>query len=82
MGMDIRLPVGIYFFLVGLILAVYGLVADSWIYQKSLGININLYWGILLCIFGVMMLLLGRRALRATLGEAASPDHSDPGPHK
>lgn len=82
MGMDIRLPVGIFFFLVGLILAVYGLVADAWIYQKSLGININLYWGILLCLFGAMMLLLGRRALRTTPREAASPDHSDPAHHQ
>ena len=76
--MDIRLPVGVFFFLVGLLLAVYGLVADSGIYQKSLGININLYWGILLCLFGAMMLLLGRRALR----EAASQQGSDRDHHK
>lgn len=80
--MDIRLPVGVFFFLVGLILAVYGLVADSWIYQKSLGVNINLYWGMVLCIFGVVMLLLGRRALRSTLREAASHHQPDSGRQK
>lgn len=71
MGIDIRLPVGILFFLLGLILVLYGLVGDPAMYQQSLGININLYWGIVLCIFGAFMLLLGRRALRATLREAA-----------
>lgn len=76
MGMDIRLPVGVFFSLVGLILALYGPLADPWIYQKSLGININLYWGIVLCVFGAVMLLLGRRALRATV------HHVDPGGQK
>lgn len=78
MGMDIRLPVGVFFSLVGLILALYGLLADPWIYQKSLSINVNLYWGIVLGVFGAVMLLLGRRALRATVREAAD-HHADPG---
>jgi hypothetical protein len=80
MGIDIRLPVGILFLLLGLILVVYGIVGDPSMYQQSLDININLYWGIVLCIFGAFMLLLGRRALRATLREAAphyGPDSAD-----
>jgi len=81
MGMDIRLPVGVFFSLVGLILALYGRFADPWIYQKSLGININVYWGIVRCIFGAVMLLLGRRALRATVREVASHP-ADPGAQK
>lgn len=61
MGIDIRLPIGAMFTLVGLLLVVYGLVGDRSMYQRSLGININLWWGAVLLIFGVVMLLLGRR---------------------
>ena len=64
MGIDIRLPLGILFSLLGLILVIYGVAADSSLYQKSLGININLDWGIALVAFGVVMLLLGRRGMR------------------
>jgi hypothetical protein len=64
-GIDIRLPLGILFSLLGVILAVYGLLGDSSLYQKSLGIDINLFWGIALLAFGAVMLLLGRRGVRA-----------------
>ncbi len=42
MGIDIRLPLGALFSLLGLILIVYGAVSDATRYQQSLGININL----------------------------------------
>ena len=61
MGLDIRLPIGAMFTLFGLLLVVYGLVGDKAIYQRSLGININLGWGAVLLFFGVVMLALGRR---------------------
>lgn len=61
MGLDIRLPIGLMFTLFGLLLVVYGLASDTAIYQRSLGININLGWGVVLLVFGVVMLLLGRR---------------------
>lgn len=64
MGIDIRLPVGILFTLLGLILGVYGAFGDPARYQQSLGININFYWGIILLWFGVIMLWLGRRGAR------------------
>ncbi len=55
MGLDIRWPIGLMFTLIGVLLAVFGLVkgADS----VSLGININLIWGAVLLVFGVLMLL-------------------------
>jgi high-affinity Fe2+/Pb2+ permease len=62
MGIDIRLPLGALFSLLGLILVGYGLIGDPSRYQQSLGVNINLYWGIVLLIFGLLMLALGRRA--------------------
>jgi hypothetical protein len=61
MGLDIRLPIGLLFSLLGLLLAGYGLLGDQAIYQRSLGININLRWGLVLLAFGVLMLLLSRR---------------------
>jgi hypothetical protein len=62
MGLDIRLPIGLMFTLFGLLLVVYGFFSDKAIYQRSLGLNVNLGWGVVLLIFGVVMLVLGRRA--------------------
>jgi hypothetical protein len=42
------------------LLAGYGLFADETIYQRSLNININLWWGTFILAFGLWMLWLGR----------------------
>ena len=73
MGIDIRLPLGILFSLLGLILLVYGVVGDPSLYQQSLGINVNLYWGIVLLAFGVLMFVLSRRGARAEARAEAAP---------
>jgi len=66
MGIDIRLPIGMLFTAIGLILSIFGAVSDPALYERSLGINVNLWWGIGLLVFGMIMLLLGRRGhLRA-----------------
>jgi hypothetical protein len=67
MGLDIRLPIGLMFSLIGALLAIYGFATggDAGLYQSSLGINVNLWWGLLLFCFGAVMLLL---ALRHRLG--------------
>jgi hypothetical protein len=65
MDFDLRFPIGILFTAYGAILTVFGAVSNgSEIYQKSLGDNINLQWGILLLVFGVFMLTLAIRARR------------------
>ena len=61
MGIDIRLPIGLMFTIIGLLLAIFGLLSDASIYQRSMGINVNLIWGSLLAVFGIVMLLMGRR---------------------
>ncbi len=61
MGLDIRIPVGLMFAIIGAILVVYGLVGDARIYQASLGINVNLWWGAVLLAFGLVMFYLGKR---------------------
>jgi ABC-type Fe3+-siderophore transport system permease subunit len=55
MGLDIRWPIGLMFTLIGALLAAYGAVIKS-DNAISLGININLIWGIVLLVFGVFML--------------------------
>lgn len=61
MGLDIRLPIGILFTLLGLLLVGYGAVSDPSIYRRALGINVNLYWGAVMLLFGVAMLALALR---------------------
>jgi hypothetical protein len=62
MNFDLRLPIGIMFSFYGVLLAIYGLVGDKEQYSRSLGININLIWGIVMLVFGGFMLLLALRA--------------------
>ncbi|MDR3457262.1 MAG: hypothetical protein P4N60_07440 [Verrucomicrobiae bacterium] len=55
MGLDIRWPIGLMFTLIGLLLVAFGLTkADQ---SVVLGNNINLIWGIVLLVFGALMLL-------------------------
>jgi hypothetical protein len=58
MNFDLRLPIGIMFSVFGLILTIFGAVSDKAIYERSLGLNINLIWGIVLLVFGLFMLFL------------------------
>jgi multisubunit Na+/H+ antiporter MnhG subunit len=60
MGLDIRIPIGAMFALLGVILTAYGIFANPEIYDRSLGINVNLWWGLVLLVFGIVMLLMGR----------------------
>jgi hypothetical protein len=64
MGLDIRLPIGFLFSIFGVLLIAYGTLSDPAIYQRSLGININLEWGIVMLVFGAIMLALGRRGTK------------------
>ena len=67
MGLDIRLPIGGMFATVGLLLVIYGLATggDAPMYERALGVNINLWWGIAMFVFGLVMLALGRRGAKA-----------------
>ena len=62
MHLDVRIPLGLLFLLLGLILVGFGLTSDPAIYvQHSLGQNVNLVWGAVFALFGAAMLLLTRR---------------------
>ena len=62
MNLDLRIPMGLMFTLVGIILTAFGIATRGNIdlYARSLGINVNLWWGIVLVIFGQIMFQLGR----------------------
>ena len=63
MGLDLRLPIGLMFSFLGLLLMGYGLAtgSDTQMYQASLGLNINLRWGGVLFVFGAVMLTFALR---------------------
>jgi putative Mn2+ efflux pump MntP len=70
--LDLRLPIGLMFGAFGVMLTLFGLVSDRSIYQRSLGINVNLWWGLVLLVFGLVMLAFGIRGQRAK--SATVPD--------
>lgn len=75
MGLDIRWPIGLLFSLVGALLVIYGLAtgSDTEIYRRSLDINVNLRWGLVVLAFGAAMLTLAWRASRQP-AEPQSPE--------
>jgi hypothetical protein len=63
MNLDIRMPMGIMFTLFGVVLVIWGAFSNGDpMYQRSLGININLIWGVVLLAFGGLMVIFARRA--------------------
>lgn len=70
MNFDVRLPIGLMFSIFGVMLVLFGLVADEAIYQRSRGVNVNLWWGLVLLVFGAAMLWM---AWRARPGRRATP---------
>jgi len=62
MGLDIRWPIGIIFTTYGVLLLLYGLVADPAIFVSSNGVNIDLWWGLAMLVFGLLMGFLAFRA--------------------
>jgi hypothetical protein len=63
MGLDIKLPIGLMFSIFGLLLTFYGIFTngDQALYARSLNVNINLWVGIGMLVFGGIMLILARR---------------------
>ncbi len=59
MGLDIKIPIGLMFSILGIILTVHGILTSGNVemYEQSLGHNINLWSGIFMLAFGAFMLL-------------------------
>jgi len=64
MGLDIKLPIGLMFVIIGLLLTIYGFftASDAGMYTKSLNVNINIWIGAGMLIFGGIMLLFVKRS--------------------
>jgi hypothetical protein len=58
--LDIRIPIGLMFTVLGVMITIYGFVtiSDTAMYTKSFGININIWSGIGMLVFGLVMLAL------------------------
>ena len=76
MGLDIRWPIGLMFSLVGALLVIYGLAtaSNAEIYRRSLDINVNLRWGLVVLAFGAAMLAMAWRASRRQSAEPQVPE--------
>jgi hypothetical protein len=64
MNLDLRIPMGLMFTFTGVILSTWGIKTNgnTELYAKSLGINANLWWGLVLLAFGLTMFILGQRS--------------------
>ena len=58
MGLDIKVPIGLMFSILGLLLFIFGLATagDTELYKRSLDININLWTGLAMLLIGIFML--------------------------
>jgi hypothetical protein len=73
--MDLRLPIGSLFSFIGAVLAIYGALSDPAIYARSLGYNVNLWWGLTLLAFGLTFVYFARRTSMAKApGPPAVPE--------
>lgn len=69
MGIDLRYPIGILFLIFGLLLVPYGLFGGNADDSRSLGINVNLWWGLVMLLFGAVMFFAAYRKRPGNTGE-------------
>jgi hypothetical protein len=60
--LDVRWPIGTLFVALGLLLSGYGLATadNTEQYARSLSVNVNLWWGLVMLVFGLVLLLAAR----------------------
>lgn len=75
-GLDIRLPIGGLFAVLGLVLTGYGVATagEEAHYVRSLSFNINLWWGLVLLAFGAGLLLSATFYRRGESGRSRTPE--------
>ena len=61
-GIDVRYPIGGLFTALGLVIGGYGIATagDARMYAHIDGLNVNLWWGIVMLVFGLFMLGVAR----------------------
>ncbi|HXO95184.1 MAG TPA: hypothetical protein VN857_01250 [Chthoniobacterales bacterium] len=65
MNIDLRFPLGLLFIVFGGLLTLFGLFTDRAIYERSLFINVNLWWGLVMLLFGGLMFFVAWKKLQA-----------------
>ena len=71
MATDIRQPIGWLFSALGVILVGYGAYTHgNPMYGRSEGVNINLWWGLAILVFGLLLLWLARRGVAKHISAA------------
>jgi hypothetical protein len=81
-GLDIRAPIGGLFTVLGGMLAGYGLFASGTRGSSDLlssGANVNLWWGLVMLVFGIVLLLMARRAMSRPVPTSLAGDPSGRG---
>ncbi|MEI6668751.1 MAG: hypothetical protein WCP29_11395 [Acidobacteriota bacterium] len=73
MQLDLRLPIGLMFGTLGVLLAGYGLLSDPALYRVSLGVNVNLWTGLGMLAFAACMLGGTWRTARKTRARRRPP---------
>jgi hypothetical protein len=67
MALDVRLPLGLLFIILGALLAGSGVLASG-------GSRLNLWWGLVMLVFGAVMRWLGRRGTSSMRPSSLSPE--------
>ena len=62
---DLRLPIGLFFLVVGIVLTGFGLISPHDVPNLNQSINIDLYWGVILLLFGGVMTVFGVKGQKA-----------------
>ena len=79
---DLRIPLGWLFAVLGLLLVVAGLRATPATDARSLGMNINLIWGVVMIGFALLCLWLARRETKRRREKAAEIGGRNPPSHR
>ena len=73
MHFDLRYPIGLLLTTYGAALAIQGAIVGA----RVLGINVDLYWGLVMLAFGVLALYLARRGASRSIRRAAHRRRDD-----
>ena len=62
MGIDIKIPIGLMFTILGILLTIHGILtaSDTELYSRSLNINVNLWTGVFMVVVGILMLVFSK----------------------
>jgi hypothetical protein len=79
MNLDVRIPIGLMFSILGVLVTGYGIATLGEPGSQPTGLPVDIVWGIVMLIFGVGMLVLFRRSHAPTV--RGEPEGGEPPPH-